>query len=264
MEAQTPIEDTTKKGFFSYVFNFDDTNRAQCINLFQYTFIAVPLVLILLKVINYFTPEVDETRGTLEIVADIIISVSWILLTIWFINKIIRYIPTFSKMPYPLFNETNFIIPLLIVLFTMNTKLGNKLNVLVERVVDVYDGKVNLKNSNNNVKNKDLKSTQPIANNKIPPPPSGVDAVYGIPSGSNINLRGTQNNMVESEGKYTHQLHKDTVQSQQHNFNNDFAGPSINPLLATENARQAGMEGFSNFEPLAANDVLGGSFGSAF
>ena len=55
-----------------------------------------------------------------------------------------------------------------------------------------------------------------------------------------------------------------SYQSQQHNFNNDFAGPSINPLLATENARQAGMEGFSNFEPLAANDVLGGSFGSAF
>jgi len=261
MEGQLPTEDTKKLGFFGHVFNFDDTNKGQFTNLFQYTFIAVPLVIIVLKCMNYFTPEVDETKGTLEITLDIVFSLVWIILGIWFINKIIRYIPTFSKMPYPIFNETNFVIPLLLILFTMNTKLGTKLNILIDRYVDVYNGNVNLKNNDPNVK-----TTQPIANNqRAPNAPQGRDAVYGVPSNSNINLNQPHRHPgAESEGRHTHQLHRDTVQSQaqQHNFNNDFAGPQINALLQQENTKLA--ESFSNPEPMAANEACGGSFGSIF
>jgi hypothetical protein len=260
MEVQEPIEDT-RKGFFGYVFNFDNTNSGQLANLYQYTFIAIPLILLSLKTLNYLSPEIDESKGTLEILVEIIISINWILLTIWFVNKIIRFIPTKSKMAYPLFNETNFILPLLIVLFTMNTKLGNKINILIERMVDLYDGKTNLKNSNNNIKgnHKDIKTTQPIShggNPRLPPAPGGVDAVYGVPSGSNVNLQQHHNTHgAESEGKHTRQLHRETVQSQgqQQNFNQDFAGPNINNLLATT-------------EPMAANEAFGGNMfgGSVF
>ncbi len=121
MDIQEPIEDT-KKGFFGYVFNFDDTNAGQLTNLYQYTLIAIPLILLSLKLLNHFSPEVDESKGTLEIFFEIFLSINWILLTIWFVNKIIRYIPTKSKMSYPIFNETNFILPLLIVLFTISTR----------------------------------------------------------------------------------------------------------------------------------------------
>jgi hypothetical protein len=264
MDIQEPIEDT-KKGFFGYVFNFDDTNTGQLTNLYQYTFIAIPLILLSLKILNHFSSDVDESKGTLEILFEIFISLNWILLTIWFVNKIIRYIPTKSKMSYPIFNETNFILPLLILLFTMNTKLGNKINLLIERGVDLYDGKTNLKDSNNNVNQqgqKDIKTTQPISNmshgnSRLPPPPGGVDAVYGIPSGSNINLQHSHRNNhgAESEGRYTKQLHRETVhsQSQEKNFNNDFSGPNINNLLQTT-------------EPMAANEAFGGNMfgGSVF
>ena len=123
MEDQTELKDTNL-GFFSYVFNFDDNNKNLLLNLFQYAFLAIPLVIIILKCVNYYTPEEDDTKGTLEIIAEILCSISIILLAIWFINKIIRYVPTYSKMQYPIFNEINFIIPLFIVLFTMQTKLG--------------------------------------------------------------------------------------------------------------------------------------------
>ena len=260
MDIQEPIEDT-KKGFFGYVFNFDDTNAGQLTNLYQYTFIAIPLILLSLKFLNHFSPDVDESKGTLEILFEIFLSINWILLTIWFVNKIIRYIPTKSKMSYPIFNETNFILPLLIVLFTMNTKLGNKINLLIERGVDLYDGKTNLKDSNNNVNQqgqKDIKTTQPIShmsgNPRLPPAPGGVDAVYGIPPGSNINLQPTHRHHHggESEGKYTKQLHRETVQSQSHqrNFNNDFSGPNINNLLQSN-------------EPVAANEAFGNMFGGS-
>ena len=105
---------------------------------------------------NYYTPEQDDTKGTLVIVAEILASVSIILLSIWFINKIIRYIPTYSKMEYAVFNETNFIIPLFIILFTMQTKIGGKINILVERLVDLYDGKTNLKEDDKEKKVQDV------------------------------------------------------------------------------------------------------------
>jgi hypothetical protein len=253
MDILEPIDDT-KKGFFGYVFNFDDTNTGQLTNLYQYTFIAIPLILLSLKILNHFSPELDESKGTLEILFEIFLSINWILLTIWFVNKIIRYIPTRSKINYPILNETNFILPLLIVLFTMNTKLGNKINLLIERGIDLYAGKTNLKDSNNNVNQqgqKDIKTTQPIShmggNTHLPPSPGGVDPGYGIPGGSNINLQ--QNHQgSESEGRYTKQLHRETVQSQSHqkNFNNDFSGPNINNLLETT-------------EPMAANEAFGGN-----
>ena len=52
-------------------------------------------------------------------------------------------------------------------------------------------------------------------NNNMPAPPGGVDAVYGVPGDSNINLQKqyrdhqSHHNKVESEGQYIHQLHKE-------------------------------------------------------
>lgn len=255
MEGQQSIEETAKTGFFNYVFNFDDTNKALLSNLFQYSYIAIPLVIIILKLINHYTPEDDDSKGTLEIIGEVFLSVALILFAIWFINKIIRYIPTISKVPYPVFNEVNFIIPLFVILFTMHTKLGIKINILVERIVDLYDGKTNLKTNNSK---KDYKTTQPIAKspshqpsrsdflNSSAPAQRGIDAVNGLPPSTH------QGGRVESEGQHVRDVHQNATQPQaQHNFNNDFGGPAT-PLVSQE--------------PMAANEAFGGNMfgGSSF
>ena len=38
-------------------------------NYFQYSFLAIPLVILSLKSINYITPEEDPTKGTLDILS---------------------------------------------------------------------------------------------------------------------------------------------------------------------------------------------------
>tara|TARA_A100001011_G_C14310027_1_gene845071 strand:+ start:2456 stop:3217 length:762 start_codon:yes stop_codon:yes gene_type:complete len=253
MESEQLNIDQTKKGFFNYIFNFDETNSAQFLNMYQYAIIAIPLVLISLKLLNYVSPEVDENKGTLEILLEILISINWILLSIWFLNKIIRFIPTRSKTPYSESNEINFMIPLLIVLFTINSKLGNKINILIERAVDLYNGKTNLKEISN-AKQNDIKTTQPISppiNQNLMRSPGGVDAVYGVPPSNNINLQQQNNQKVdriggaETQGQQINQLHRETVQSNasQMNFNQDFAGPQIEPIAANE----AFTGGFSSF-----------------
>lgn len=238
MEGQT---DLNKDGFFSYVFNFDDNNRNLLLNLFQYSFLTIPFVIVILKLVNYYTPEQDDTKGTLVIVAEVLASVSVILLSIWFINKIIRYIPTYSKMEYAVFNETNFIIPLFIILFTMQTKIGAKINILVERLVDLYDGKTNLKEKEKEKKG-DYKTTQPIAR-------PGHQ-----PSRADFLNNQTQNSRGQTEGQFVKEVHQGATQQMmpERNFNDAFMGPNT-PLIDAN-------------EPMAANEAFGGNMfgGSLF
>jgi len=223
-----------KMGFFKYVFNFDDDNKNMLLNLFQYSFISVPFIVLILKLMNYYTPEEEDTKGTLEILFEIVTSISIILFSIWFINKIIRYIPTYSKTAYVEFNEINFIIPLFIVLFTMQTKLGAKINILVERLVDLYDGKTNLKE--NAKKKNDYKTTQPIS--QVPGhQPSQADF---------LNQQQMQQATNVTSNQFVNTAHS---QQPQQNFNNAFQGPN-NPLI---NAA----------EPMAANEATGGMFGGS-
>ena len=243
MNSYEESNNENKIGFFKYVFNFDETNKGILMNMFQYAFIAVPLVILVLKLMNYYTPEEDDTKGTLEIMLEVIVSISVILLSIWFINKIIRFIPNMSKLDYPLFNEVNFILPLFVVLFTMQTKLGAKINILVERLVDLYDGKTNLKDN----KKKDYKTSQPIS-----------QAPGHQPSQSDFINSQTQQMPNFATNQMNNQVHSQNIippsmpsKQAEPTFNNAYQGNS------------GGGGGGGGFEPLAANE-MGNMFGSMF
>jgi hypothetical protein len=221
-------DEEKKKGFFEYIFNFNRENMDNISNMWQYTFIAIPLVLICLKLLNALSPAVDESKGSLEIFLEIFISINVLLLTIWFVNKIIRYIPTKSKTAYHTFNETNFILPFLIILFTIDTKLGNKINILIDRLFDLYNGKTNLNNNKNGKNQQDVKTTQPISRGTRPPQQN--TGQQQSPQFNNLALNNPQFNQQNNNSPET-------------NFNNVFSGPNINNLLQIE-------------EPMAANEVL--------
>lgn len=235
-------EQKKDEGFFNYLFDFDENNKALISNLFQYTFIAVPLVVIVLKLINHFSPPDDESKSSIEIAVELIFTLSGILLSIWFINKIVRFIPTFSKVAYPVFNEINFIIPFIILLLTMQTKIGLKVNILIERLLDLYDGTSNKKSS---TKNKETyKSTQPISNSALPPampsqmPPTVLNSPQ-MHQGGTTSLDQLPNVNQPSQQTNTSQA----------NFNSFYQGAGLS----------------ASPEPIAANECLGGGmFGSSF
>jgi hypothetical protein len=128
-------------GFFSYVFNFDMENKYRIMNMLQYTMLTIIPVLLILRGIKHIIPEDDESKGSLEILAESVGQVILIMLAIWFTNKIIYYIPTYSGEEYPKFNEISFIIPFILILATMQTKLGAKFNILIDRVMGMIFGK---------------------------------------------------------------------------------------------------------------------------
>ena len=127
--------------FFKYVFNFDDQNKSHMLNMLQYSFLTIIPVLVVLRGIKKFVPEDDDSKGSLEIIIESVGQVTLISLSIWFINKIIRFIPTYSGEEYPKFNEVNFIIPFILILATMQTKLGAKFNILIDRFMELVFGR---------------------------------------------------------------------------------------------------------------------------
>lgn len=127
-------------GFFTYVFNFDSENKHRIMNMLQYTLLTIIPVLLLLRGIKHLIPEDDESKGSFEILAESVGQIILIMLAIWFTNKIIYYIPTYSGEEYPKYNEISFIIPFIIILATMQTKLGAKFNILIDRVTTLIFG----------------------------------------------------------------------------------------------------------------------------
>lgn len=226
------------EGFFSHMFSYDNETKSLIINMLQYMTIAIVPVVIVLKLIKEYVPEDDEDKSSFAITTEILIQLGFLFLSIWFIDRFVRYFPTFSKMPYSKCNELTFIIPLLVIMITMQTKLGAKVNILVDRLNEVWSGS----NNTQPVVNSNIKSRQPLAqshqvsrgdtlDSQLLPPPSRVMNPQVDNSTTLINNLPNINNNQDPNARY--------------------GGDAMNlALLDADN------------EPLAANGLLGGAFGS--
>jgi hypothetical protein len=210
--------------FFNYVFNFDDENKANMINVMQYVLMALIPVIIVLKLVKHYVPEEDDSKSSFEILAEVVGQLTVIFMSIWFIDKMIRFVPTYSQINYHKFNEVNFVLPFLVILVTMQTKLGSKINILFDRVMELWNGNSGARQAPNQ---SNVRVSQPIAghhvsqadylgNSVIPPPPQ------------QMQVAGTT---------------------------------QINDL-PTNHMQQQQNQHLMDIEPAAANGVLGSAFGS--
>jgi hypothetical protein len=229
--------------FFKYVFNFDEENKNSMMNMIQYTILSIIPVLITLRLIKHIIPEEDETKGSLEIVLESVGQIILIVLAIWFTNKIIRFIPTYSGEHYGKFNETNFIIPFIIILATMQTKLGAKLNILIDRVIDLWHGK---KEGNASLQGQGqqqgggqsmLRVTQPFAGQHQVSQADYLDRNQILPSNPQL-----------------------TAMPQQQQPRTDFNGMYQNNPTPMPGAMTPG--GMMAMEPMASNEMGGGGWSS--
>lgn len=230
-------------GFFNYVFNFDDDNKANMLNMVQYILIAVIPVVIVLKLIKEYVPEEDDGKGSIELSLEVVVQLLSIFFGVWFINKIIRYIPTYSGVPYHRFNEINFVIPILIILVTMQTKLGAKINLLVDRVMEVWDGQTG-----------GGSSAQKSGNVKVRQPLAGIHRASRADTMDNTMIPPPAQTMNADVDRST------TLINNLPNLNN--SGQDPNSRYGSDVMNLAMMDGGD--EPMAANGLLGGAFGSGW
>jgi hypothetical protein len=235
------------KSFFKHVFNFDDDSKSDILNIIQYALIAIIPIVLLNKTMGKFVPESDDRKGSLEISAEIIIQIIVTFIGLLIIHRMITFIPTYSNSKYPEFHIVYIILAILMITMSLQTKLGEKVSVLVDRIIELWDGTSDKKKKNgNNGRSGNVKVSQPISGQQV------MSSSIGYTDGTAISALPTNEISYGSEKN---------IQAQQlPNYNNMYKEDNT-PLVG---AATPGMtEGFDG--PMAANSVLGGgAFGSAW
>ena len=224
MDIENTIE-TSKEpmNFINYLLTLDQENKKDILNIIQYTILGIIPIILILKAVKHFVPEEDESKGNLEIILESLGQIIFMIIALWFTDRLIRYFNTYSGKEYQSFNSINFILPFLLIISTMQTKLGSKLNILVERTINLW------KQNNGNTNQKNI--MPPISNNEPLDKNVSLDTAKLLPANKELTNIPEQNKP---------------------DFNNMYEN-TINPLQEAASPKEE--------EPMAANDS-GNMFGN--
>lgn len=137
---QESKEGGAKKTFLGHVFSSNEEDKAEIMNIVQYAVYALIPIIILNKLIQRFIPEAEPDKSSLEILLEILIQVVVIFCGIVVIHRVITYFPTYSGFKYENLTLTNVILAFLMIVLSIQSKLGTKANILVDRVMDLWEG----------------------------------------------------------------------------------------------------------------------------
>ena len=166
MESLDELSKATngKPGFFKHVFNFNDDSKSEMMNIVQYAVLALIPVILLNKSMQKFVPEADDEKGSPEILAEILGQVIAMFLGILLIHRIITFIPTYSGEKFGDFSTTNIILAVLVSVLSLQTKLGEKVSIILDRIMELWAGDQTQKNGKNKKKgNSNVRVSQPIS-----------------------------------------------------------------------------------------------------
>jgi hypothetical protein len=120
--------------FMSYMFSLNEGEKIELVNLFQYVLLAIIPILLVVKMMSTYIPDVDYKKGTVEITVEIVIQLILLFALFFFIHKLILFIPTYSKQPYPPINFFPIALSVIFVLFTLDKTIGEKSSILMQRI----------------------------------------------------------------------------------------------------------------------------------
>ena len=238
---------TNSEGFIKTVFPFDDDQKALLMNILQYTVLTIIPVVSVLKVTKNYVPEVDDDKASLMILLEVIGQSSFMFISLYFIHKMICYVPTYSEKTYGDVNIINIIPSILLISITMQSKMGEKVQILVDRLWDLYEGQTGSKQKVQPTKGQaqnagQVRVTQPLSQQYSGNP--NID----IPQ----QLQPQMTNMKSGTNEYS--MNQQMPQQSEPDFNNMYSGPQ-NPMVGANSPMM---------EPMAANDAFGGGFGTPF
>jgi hypothetical protein len=231
MEVLQEASSITKKTFLSHVFSMTEESNAEILNVIQYSSLGVLPIIILNKSIQRLIPEADPDSSSIELLAEIFIQLVIMFVGIIIIHRIITYIPTYSGFKYENLTLTNVILAFLVIVLSIQTKLGIKVNILIDRAMELWNGpsthekKEGMKNN--------MKVSKPVSQHS----PSQADY---------LDNSGMQNGLFPPAPVST--TRQNSV------------------MESYDNMMHTGGNGPVQMDPgpMAANGLLGGSFGASF
>ena len=127
--------------FVQHVFNFDEASKKEMMNVVQYTMVGVIPIVILNKIMQKYVPEADDEKGSVELLAEITVQLIVMFLGILIINRIVTFVPTYSGVKYEQFSIIHTILAVLMITLSLQTKLGEKVSIIFDRVDELIMGK---------------------------------------------------------------------------------------------------------------------------
>ena len=209
------VQESNKPTFLGHVFSTSEEDKGEMLNVMQYALLGCIPIVALNKFIQRFVPEADPDKSNLELLVEIVIQLLIIFIGIILVHRIITYVPTYSGFKYENLTLTNAILTFMMIVFSIQSKIGLKANILFDRLDEMWNG--------------------PSEN-------------------------------FENEGKKKENMKNKHNSSQADNYDNPALQENMFPPAPTAprpEQRQAPVDMMS-MGPMAANGVVGGSFGSRF
>ena len=255
-------------GFFKHIFN--DNYKAELLNVLQYgLFVMIPLT-ILIRNLNYFFPELDESKGNMEIFAEALGQLGITFVIILMAHRIITYFTPWGGLDYPNINMPSIIMLFLWIVISFGLgHIGKKVNYLLEDLMPLP--RPNFWNDDSPAAGKSQKSpvvrvTQPLA--RLPPPQA--THIVSQPDYISRQNQVTPPIIPPTQGGMP-SLPVNTMSSQM--YSGGQMAPHYDSMggynQALDNAAIAQSQGGTiqdslreGMGPLAANEALGGGFTS--
>ena len=157
------LDNATKSssGFFKYVFNFDEDSKGDLLNIIQYALLAIIPIVVINKLMQNYVPEADDEKGNLELSMEVILQTIVMFIGIFFVNRMVTYIPTYSGTKYPEFSVIFIVLAVLMITLSLQTKLGEKVSILSDRIVELWNGKAD--NKKKGAQKGNVRVSQPIS-----------------------------------------------------------------------------------------------------
>ncbi len=199
--GSTTVTSSDNGSFIKHVFNFDNDTKNELMNLTQYLLLAIIPLTFFNNLVCSFIPEVDESKGNFDLLSEVILHLILTLISIYFVNRIITFVPTYSGRTL---DNVNFI-NIALVLLMFNRKSKAKLDVLFKRVKAMWDGEDLDKKKKKNGKQPVVKVSQPITGGAATPTRGPNSADY-LNAHAQMNAPnsdadpGSNNNMYASNG----------------------------------------------------------------
>lgn len=228
--------------FVQHVFNFDDDTKNAIINLIQYILLAIiPITLLNKSIEALICQDCDKSKGNIEILAEILGQTVMLFLGIFFIHRIITFVPTYSGRAYGSLNLFNLVLFFFVMVYDLNGNVGKKLKLLMNRVEELWGGKSEQESNNKNKQAPQnvVTSSQPISG-QMPPQAQPTHQV------------SRADYVMQQQQMQAPQTPETAVQNAV-TSDNIYDGPQV---------QKQSTQALSSQEPMAANEAFTGGFSS--
>ena len=162
------VQKSLVSNFVNHVFDFGDDSKKEIMNIIQYSLISVIPLIVLNKSVHHLIPESNTLKGSLELSLEIVGQLSMMLVGLLIIDRVITFIPTYSGEDYKKASLLTFVLPFLMILLSLQTKLGEKANILYNRALNKWNGRSGFENfeeeDEETTNDPNIRKSQPIAN----------------------------------------------------------------------------------------------------